>query len=133
MNRVKSSSGRILLIVISLLFLQLNSFSQQRIKSLVDYVNPFIGVLGPGSNCVIGPQLPFGSINPSPQTPKGSHDGYSPDEPIRGFGQLHVSGTGWGKYGQIFISPQIDLAVAETVMIRLKKMNLQRLMSIQSN
>ncbi|HXX62309.1 MAG TPA: GH92 family glycosyl hydrolase [Bacteroidota bacterium] len=78
-----------------------------------DYVDPRIGVLDEGSNCVIGPQLPSGSINPSPQTPSGSHDGYSPTEPIRGFGQLHVSGTGWGKYGQVFISPQLGVAVEE--------------------
>ena len=78
-----------------------------------DAVDPFIGVLDDESNCVIGPQLPFGSINPSPQTPSGSHDGYSPREPIRGFGQLHASGTGWGKYGQIFVSPQIGLSTGE--------------------
>ncbi len=76
-------------------------------------VDPFIGVLDNESSCVIGPQIPFGSINPSPQTPLGEHDGYSPHEPIRGFGQLHVSGTGWGKYGQVFVSPQIGLAVGE--------------------
>lgn len=29
------------------------------------------------------------------------------------FGQLHVSGTGWGKYGQMLISPQIGLNVYE--------------------
>lgn len=114
MNRVKTYSGTKILIVVSLFFLHVNLFAQQNIKSLVDYVDPFIGVLDPASNCVIGPQLPFGSINPSPQTPKGSHDGYSPNEPIRGFGQLHVSGTGWGKYGQVFISPQIGLAIGET-------------------
>ncbi len=86
-----------------------------KIKNLyAGYVDPFIGVLDPASNCTIGPQLPFGSVNPGPQTPGGSHDGYSPDEPIRGFGQLHVSGTGWGKYGQIFFSPQIGRATGET-------------------
>ena len=89
-------------------------FAQQSNRSLADDIDPFIGVLDPGSNCAIGPQLPFGSINPSPQTPKGSHDGYNPNEPVRGFGQLHVSGTGWGKYGQVFISPQIGLAIGET-------------------
>ena len=114
MKQVKISFYKIILAVLSLFSLQINSFAQQNIKPLVDYVDPFIGVLDPESNCVIGPQLPSGSINPSPQTQKGSHDGYSPNEPIRGFGQLHVSGTGWGKYGQVFISPQIDLAIGET-------------------
>ena len=32
-----------------------------------DEVNMFMGVRG-GSNCVIGPQLPHGSVNPAPQT-----------------------------------------------------------------
>ena len=114
MKLVSINFYMILLTLLSLFSLQINAFAQQDTKPLADYIDPFIGVLDPGSNCVIGPQLPFGSINPSPQTQKGSHDGYSPDEPIRGFGQLHVSGTGWGKYGQIFISPQLDLSIGET-------------------
>ncbi len=90
-----------------------NGFCQVK-KEISTYVDPNIGVVDTDiSNCVIGPQLPFGSINPSPQTKEGGHDGYSSTEPIRGFGQLQVSGTGWGKYGQIFISPQIGLAVGE--------------------
>ena len=79
----------------------------------IDYVDNFIGVRSEKGNCVIGPQLPFGSICPSPQTPNGRDDGYHPNEPIRGFGQLQQSGTGWGTNGQIFISPQIGLAIAE--------------------
>lgn len=58
------------------------------------------------SNCTIGPQLPHGSVCPGPQTPFGAHDGYNEEMPIRGFGQLHVSGTGWGRYGQLLLSPQ---------------------------
>jgi predicted alpha-1,2-mannosidase len=85
-------------------------------KQPVDYVNNFIGVVDgmDASNCVIGPQLPFGSVSPSPQTKKGGNDGYNPNEAIRGFGQLQVTGTGWGTNGQIFLSPQIGLAVGET-------------------
>jgi len=81
-------------------------------KSKSELVEMFMGVQG-FSNCVIGPQLPHGSVNPSPQTPNGHHDGYDPKEPIRGFGQLHVSGTGWGRYGQIFMSPQIGFNANE--------------------
>lgn len=114
MIRMKSCLAAVAMAAAALMISSPGSFAQQKLKSLADYVDPFIGVLDPGSNCVIGPQLPFGSINPSPQTPKGSHDGYSPKEPIRGFGQLHVSGTGWGKYGQVFFSPQIGLAIGET-------------------
>jgi putative alpha-1,2-mannosidase len=53
-------------------------------------------------------------VHPSPDTPRGGHDGYAPDQPIRGFSQTHVSGTGWGQYGNILISPQVGLAVGET-------------------
>ena len=80
----------------------------------IDFVDPRIGASGDESNCAIGPQLPFGSINPGPQTPNSNQNGYNPTQPIRGFGQLHVSGIGWGKYGQIFVSPQVGLAVGET-------------------
>jgi len=82
-------------------------------QNVIKYVNPYMGVKGDG-NCVIGPQLPFGSINPSPETQKGNSDGYNYNEPIRGFSQLHVSGTGsLGKYGQFLISPQIGINVDE--------------------
>ena len=65
------------------------------------------------SNGVIGPQLPHGSVNPSPETPNGGMGGYKPGEPVRGFAQLHVTGTGWSKYGQFLLSPQIGLRVGE--------------------
>lgn len=82
-------------------------------QNLTDKVDMLMGTHN-DSYCVAGPQLPHGSINPSPQTPNGHHGGYAPDQPIRGFGQLHVSGTGWGRYGQIFISPQIGFDATET-------------------
>jgi len=81
-------------------------------QNLTDKVDMLMGTHN-DSYCVAGPQLPHGSINPSPQTPNGHHGGYAPDQPIRGFGQLHVSGTGWGRYGQIFISPQIGFDATE--------------------
>ncbi len=93
------------------------SFSQSK-RQPVDYVDNFIGVRDANSSTVLGPQLPNASINPSPQTAPGKinwdMDGYIMGNPIRGFGQLHVSGTGWGKYGQVFLSPQVGLAVGET-------------------
>ncbi len=95
------------LLCIFLLAATSNLFAQSQ------FVDPFIGVRDDISNCVIGPQLPFGSINPSPHTIEGGHDGYNPRKPIRGFGQLHASGTGWGKYGQFLISPQTGLATTE--------------------
>lgn len=79
--------------------------------SLADAVDPMIGVIGEGST-VIGPALPNASIHPSPDTLDGGHDGYHRERPIRGFSQLHASGTGWGQYGNLLVSPQIGLAVA---------------------
>lgn len=83
---------------------------------LVDYVDTKIGVIGTrASNCVIGPQLPFGCINPSPQSPKASSSGYNPKMPTRGFGQMHVSGTGGAsRYGHFLISPQIGINVNQS-------------------
>lgn len=87
----------------------LTSFSQ---TNLVQYVDTKIGVIDTRwSGCVIGPQMPYGSINPSPQTNGGGMDGYDTNNPIMGFGQMHVSGTGWGKYGHFLVSPQVGLEV----------------------
>lgn len=108
---------KISVVFIAIITILLSSCKEQP-KSLIEHVDVRIGSYQTGpkdqGNTTIGPQLPFGSISPSPQTPNGKHDGYSPDEPIRGFGQLHVSGTGWGKYGQVFVSPQIGLQIGET-------------------
>ncbi|MDR1758173.1 MAG: GH92 family glycosyl hydrolase [Bacteroidales bacterium] len=96
-------------IAVGLLFC-LCSCKQNTLKKVdeTDYVSKvdmFMGVQG-NSHSVIGPQLPHGSISPSPHTPKGADGGYLPDQPILGFGQLHVTGTGWGRYGQVLLSPQ---------------------------
>ena len=81
-------------------------------ENVADSVDMFMGTRA-NSNCVVGPQMPHGSVNPSPQTPNGGMGGYKEDQPIRGFGQLHVSGSGWTRYGQIFLSPQIGFTADE--------------------
>ena len=78
----------------------------------VEYVDMFMGQKG-SSNCTIGPALPHASIHPGPDTPYGGHDGYAEGKPVRGFSQLHVSGTGWGRYGQILLSPQVGFNADE--------------------
>jgi predicted alpha-1,2-mannosidase len=78
----------------------------------VDSVNPRLGCRPNRGSTVIGPCLPHGSVHPSPDSPDGAHAGYHMGNPIRGFSQLHVSGTGWGRYGNILVSPQIGLALA---------------------
>jgi len=108
---VKKSIPSFAIFLVSLTTIVFSAKAQDR---TIDFVDPRIGASGDDSNCEIGPQLPFGSINPGPQTPNSNQNGYNPNQPIRGFGQLHVSGIGWGKYGQVFVSPQIGLAVGET-------------------
>jgi predicted alpha-1,2-mannosidase len=104
----------------ALLLLLFNSSPILSVEVLVEYINTGTGVIDSRSNnCVIGPMMPYGSINPSPQTPLdprykyGGHDGYDSGMPVSGFGQLHVSGTGWGSYGHFLISPQVGLNVAK--------------------
>lgn len=93
--------------------LLLTSIVSHADSGLADMVDMFMGVRG-NSNCVIGPQLPHGSVNPSPQTPAGGQNGYDEHDLIRGFGQLHVSGIGWARYGQVFLSPQTGFSARET-------------------
>jgi predicted alpha-1,2-mannosidase len=106
----------VLLVVCSAFFS--TDMAAQKTKQPVDYVDNFIGVRDQNTSAVLGPQLPNGVINPSPHTAPGKvnydMDCYIMGQPVRGFGQLHVSGTGWGKYGQVFLSPQLGLAVGET-------------------
>ncbi|HYJ45153.1 MAG TPA: GH92 family glycosyl hydrolase [Pyrinomonadaceae bacterium] len=74
---------------------------------LVSSVDPFIGVDG-GGNTVPGAAVPFGFANPSPDTLRHETSGYDSAQPIIGFSQTHVSGTGGGsKYGNFRITPQV--------------------------
>jgi predicted alpha-1,2-mannosidase len=70
-------------------------------------VDPFLGVDNDG-NTVPGAKVPFGFANPSPDTLRDVTSGYISSEPIIGFSQTHVSGTGGGgKYGNFRITPQV--------------------------
>jgi predicted alpha-1,2-mannosidase len=81
-------------------------------EDLTALVEMFMGVKAAGQ-CVIGPRMPFGSIHPSPDTPNGNSSGYNAASPIRGFSQMHVSGTGGGgNYGFFLLSPQIGQATS---------------------
>ncbi len=74
-------------------------------ENLAQLVDTKIGARAPG-NTVVGPQLPQGSINPSPDGPNQSTAGHYAGGSIWGFSQTHVSGTGGvGFYGNILISP----------------------------
>lgn len=58
-------------------------------QNLVGYVDPRNATESPG-NCVIGPQVPWGSINPSP-APNGGTNGYTTSTKIRGFSQTALT------------------------------------------
>jgi predicted alpha-1,2-mannosidase len=77
-------------------------------KSLISYVNPFIGTGGHG-HTFPGATMPFGMMQLSPDTRLDGWDGcsgyhYSDDE-IYGFSHTHLSGTGVSDYGDILLMP----------------------------
>jgi predicted alpha-1,2-mannosidase len=84
-------------------------------EDVTQYVDPFIGTQG-GGNTFPGVSYPFGMVKAGPDCgDMNSNSGYTPDGLIRGFSQVHVSGTGGGpKYGNILIYPFAgDLTVSD--------------------
>jgi predicted alpha-1,2-mannosidase len=78
-----------------------------RSQPLHSFVDPFIGSGGKG-NVFVGPSCPFGLVKPGPDCDLGANSGYVADksQPVFGFSQTHVSGTGGGpKYGNISLFP----------------------------
>lgn len=89
-------------------------------KTVVDYVNPFIGTSGMG-HTFPGACAPFGAVQLSPDTDTIPHNvdghyqpevyaycaGYRYDDPtIVGFSHTHLSGTGHSDLGDILLMPQ---------------------------
>lgn len=62
-------------------------------------------LFGVGSATSAGPTLPNGSVHPSPETLEKDCGGYTRNQPIVGFGQAYISGSGGTKcYGNFLIS-----------------------------
>ncbi|MEA2426443.1 MAG: hypothetical protein QOF37_71 [Thermoleophilaceae bacterium] len=75
--------------------------------STTQEVDPFIGV-DAGGNTTPGAQVPFGFANPGPDTAHPDSSGYASGQPLLGFSQTHVSGTGGaGKYGNFRVLPEV--------------------------
>ncbi|MCR4602435.1 MAG: GH92 family glycosyl hydrolase [Prevotella sp.] len=74
------------------------------------YIDPRIGSVGVGRTFP-GPCMPFGMVKPGPDCGVLPNAGWAPmPEPVSGFSQTHVSGTGGGqKYGNILIQPLLDI------------------------
>lgn len=85
------------------------SFAQST-KNYNQYVNPFIGTGGHG-HTYPGPALPFGMIQPGPDTRLNGWDGCSgyhyTDSLVYGFSQTHLSGTGIEDYCDFLMMPTI--------------------------
>ena len=77
-------------------------------KSLTSYVNPLVGTDGHG-HTFPGAIVPFGQIQPSPDTRLEGWDGCSgyhySDDTIYGFSHTHLSGTGCEDYGDVLLMP----------------------------
>ena len=77
-------------------------------KAPVSYVDPFIGT-GEHGHTFPGATLPFGMVQPSPDTGIRGWDwcsGYHySDTTIMGFSQNHLSGTGAADYGEVMLMP----------------------------
>ena len=77
-------------------------------KPLTSYVNPLVGTDGHG-HTYPGAIVPFGMIQPSPDTRLEGWDGCSAyhysDDTIYGFSHTHLSGTGCEDYGDVLIMP----------------------------
>lgn len=97
--------SKLLVPILLLVNSQLFSFET---RDVAKYVRPFV----PNGRVIPGPMMPWGSVNPGPDTRNGIISGYNPNEQINGFSQLHVSGTGGrGEYGNFMVSSQIGLTV----------------------
>ena len=87
-------------------------------KSLTSYVNPFVGTDGHG-HTFPGAIVPFGQIQPSPDTRLSGWDGCSgyhySDDTIYGFSHTHLSGTGCEDYGDVLLMPVDEVELRDKV------------------
>ena len=95
---------RKVILAIGLMLVTLTSQAQ-----LWRYVDPRIGSVGVGRTFP-GPAMPFGMVKPGPDCGVLPNAGWAPmPEPVSGFSQTHVSGTGGGqKYGNILLQPFLE-------------------------
>lgn len=96
-------------VLFALFFLGSTAIAQNK-KNYNQYVNPFIGTGGHG-HTYPGPALPFGMIQPGPDTRLEGWDGCSgyhyTDSLLYGFSQTHLSGTGVEDYCDFLFMPTV--------------------------
>ena len=85
-------------------------------EALTSLVNPFVGTGGHG-HTFPGPSLPFGMIQPGPDTRLTGWDSSSgyhySDSKIVGFSHTHLSGTGIPDYNDVLLMPTTKDGTAE--------------------
>ena len=83
------------------------------------WVDVRIGSVGVGRTFP-GPAMPFGMVKPGPDCGVLPNAGWAPmPEPVLGFSQTHVSGTGGGqKYGNILLQPLLSMATDSHGLVR---------------
>lgn len=100
---------RLFKIALSFILVTNIAFSQSK-KNYNAYVDPFIGTGGHG-HTYPGPALPFGMIQPGPDTRLDGWDGCSgyhyTDSLVYGFSQTHLSGTGIEDYCDFLFMPTV--------------------------
>lgn len=97
-------------ILFALILISTLKLNAKDLPNLTQYVNPFIGTGGHG-HTYPGPSLPFGMIQPGPDTRLEGWDGCSgyhyTDNKVYGFSQTHLSGTGIPDYCDFLIMPTV--------------------------
>lgn len=105
---MKYTLPTLLVLFVSVLYLQVTQAQELPKENLVHYVNPFIGTDAHG-HTFPGATMPFGMMQLSPDTRLRGWDGCSgyhySDEYIYGFSHTHLSGTGVSDYGDILLMP----------------------------
>lgn len=83
---------------------------QPAAKTPAEYVDTTYGN-GSGST-IKGPTMPNGAIHPAVNTTNPNRGGCKPGQPVVGFAQMHVQGTGGTySYGNFMLSPQTGEAI----------------------
>jgi len=103
---MKCAAPRIALLIGSLL--SSSALAQQGAeKQPLDEVSVFVGADNNG-NTVPGAMVPFGFVSFSPDTIRGSSNGYDGASNLTGFSLTHESGTGGNsKYGNFRVTPTV--------------------------
>ena len=115
-----------ILIICGIMFLNILHAEEIGKTDYTKYVDPFIGTQGDG-NTFPGASYPFGMVKVGPDCGDlNSNMGYRHVGKVRGFSNVHLSGTGGGpKYGNILLYPFMGDVLPSGRDYKLAKINYQ--------